>query len=287
MADSAVNPHNTARAKLRRARLRAERLATQHLRTKETQAMPDAAIQIVAHRGNKSVAPENTLPAFAAAIAAGADWIEMDVVLSKDGVAMVIHDETLDGTTSGHGNVGDFSAAQIKLLDAGGHFSPAFAGTTVPTFAEFAALLAGSHRLQLLLEFKGDWSAAEVADVVAIAEAHGLRNRTVLQSFNPVTVLSLFEAAPKWRRGVLTYGDYDGLFELCAKVGSVMLNPDILEVAKDPALIAKIHGAGMQAMVWTANDLDHWELLIKLGADGFITDRPHFLAGWLTAKGLR
>lgn len=243
--------------------------------------------QVVAHRGNKSVAPENTLPAFAAAIAVGADWIEMDIVLSKDGVAMVIHDETLEGTTSGLGKIFDFMAEQIQLLDAGSYFSTAYASTPVPTFTQFAALLAQSTDIKLLLEFKGEWSPQQTKDVIDIAASHGLADRTVLQSFNPVTVRSHFEVAPTWRRGVLTYGDYEGLFELCREVGSIMLNPDIVEVAKDPDIINRIQRAGMQAMVWTANDLEHWQLLIDLKADGFITDRPDFLAGWLTAKNLR
>lgn len=286
MADPEVNPHDTARARLRRGRLRAQRLATQTLLAADKPARSTYQPKVAAHRGNKSVAPENTLPAFAAAIAAGADFIEMDVVRSRDGVAMVIHDDTLDATTSGRGHVSDFTAQEIQLLDAGGHFSPAFAGTPVPTFAEFAALL-GSTRVRLLLEFKGLWSTQEVEQVIQIAAQHGLKDRTVLQSFHPTTVRALYSAAPDWPRGVLTYGNYDGLFDLCREVEATMLNPDVLEVAQYPGLISAIHSAGMRAMVWTANDLDHWELLCNLEVDGIITDRPDFLSGWLAARGLR
>ena len=291
LGSHATNPHNTARARLKRARLRVARTittTTQYVLDTKGSKEARTGPLIIAHRGNRDVAPENTLPAFASAIAAGVDYIEMDVVLSKDGVAMVIHDETLQGTTNGNGKVSQLTAHQIQFLDAGAWFSPAFAGTRVPTFTQFAELMADKvakeKGVQILLEFKGDWTPDQVRTVTDIATAHKLQGRTVLKSFSPTTVRSQFEVAPHWRRGVLTYGDYPGLFELCQEVGATMLNPDILEVAADPTLIAKIHHAGMQAMVWTANDVDHWELLLDLGADGFITDRPQYLAGWLAGR---
>ena len=98
-----------------------------------THAVPLGAC---AHRGDVKHFPENTLPAFAAAVAKGAHMIELDVYLTRDGVPVIIHDSTVDRTTDGTGNVTDFTFAEIRKLDAGSWFDPKFAGTRIPTFQE-------------------------------------------------------------------------------------------------------------------------------------------------------
>jgi len=236
--------------------------------------------QIIAHRGNKSVAPENTLPAFASALRAGTQSIEMDVVLSRDGVAMVIHDETLDGTTSGAGAVAEFTAEQIQALDAGAWFHPAFSGVKVPTFNEFADLMVDAPEVEILLEFKGDWSPSQAQLVVDAVVERGLLERTILQSFSRVSVESLLAIAPGARRGVLTEYDFDELIGLCTAAGICTLNPDVDYVLAHPEFVAAIHDAGMKTMVWTANEPAQWQQLVELSVDGIITDRPDALAGW-------
>ncbi len=110
--------------------------------------------QIFAHRGAKAVAPENTLPAFERALAMGVDGIELDVHCSKDGQLVVIHDESLERTTSGTGKVSDYTAAQLAKIDAGSYFNPAFAGTGVPTLAEVFDLV--GNRCRVNVELKSD-----------------------------------------------------------------------------------------------------------------------------------
>ena len=94
---------------------------------------------IWAHRGASASAPENTLAAFRAAEAAGAAGIELDVHLSADGVPVVIHDETVDRTTDGHGPVAALTLCRLRQLDAGRWFAPAFAGEALPTLEEILA----------------------------------------------------------------------------------------------------------------------------------------------------
>src|SRR6476659_2352139 len=89
------------------------------------------AIQIVGHRGGASVAPENTLPSFEAAWAAGVAWVETDVRLTGDGVPVLLHDATLDRTTTGHGPVSAVAWEELQIVDAGARFAPEFAGTRV------------------------------------------------------------------------------------------------------------------------------------------------------------
>lgn len=120
-------------------------------------------MRVVAHRGNSSVAPQNTLAAFEAAWRAGADAIELDVQLTADRQVVVIHDDTVDATTDGTGPVAGLTLAQVRALDAGGWFSPAFAGQRVPAFDEVVGLLLDRPGIDLLCEVKGAWTPDEAA----------------------------------------------------------------------------------------------------------------------------
>ncbi len=100
-------------------------------------------IQIVAHRGANKVAPENTLSAFKKALAFGADMIEIDVHLTKDHQLIVIHDEELNRTTNGTGNVSDYTLAELRKFDTGSWFSKEFKGEQLPTLSETLELING------------------------------------------------------------------------------------------------------------------------------------------------
>ena len=149
----------------------------------------------VAHRGYAAVAPENTLPAFAAAVRAGATHVEFDVRTTADGVPVVIHDRTVDRTTNGTGHLWDLPYAEVTALDAGSWFSPAFAGLRVPTLAATLDLLAGGAH-QLLLEIKRPATPAEVKAIVELVAERDLLDRTIVQSFDPEIVRLTREAAP-------------------------------------------------------------------------------------------
>ncbi len=105
-----------------------------------TASLP-APAQICAHRGDVSAAPENTLPAFESAVKKGAQQIELDVDLTKDGELVIMHDATVDRTTDGKGKVTELTFAEIRALDAGAKFSEAYRGTRVPTLREALALI--------------------------------------------------------------------------------------------------------------------------------------------------
>src|SRR5690554_3040227 len=92
---------------------------------------------IYAHRGSSGTYPENTMEAFEAALQEGADGIELDIQLTKDGVPVIIHDETVDRTTDGKGWVKDFTFEELQRLDAGSSFHTDYKGATIPSFEEF------------------------------------------------------------------------------------------------------------------------------------------------------
>ena len=113
-------------------------------------------LEVHAHRGGAGLAPENTLAAFRKALELGVDALEVDLHVTRDGVVVVIHDETLDRTTDGRGDVGDLSLEGVKRSDAGGKFAPAFRGERVPSLREVIDLVktSGNGRVRLDLELK-------------------------------------------------------------------------------------------------------------------------------------
>ena len=157
----------------------------------------------IAHRGASSAAPPNTLAAFEKAVELGADGIEFDVHLSADGVPVVIHDFTVDGTTDGSGRVAEMTLAQLEQLDAGSSFDPAFAGERIPTLVQ--VLETCGNRLLLNIELK-DLSLRDSGlerAVIAQVEQRGLGNRVILSSFNPFSLRRAKKIAPRIPVGLL------------------------------------------------------------------------------------
>ncbi|GAA2622180.1 glycerophosphodiester phosphodiesterase [Paractinoplanes durhamensis] len=233
----------------------------------------------VAHRGYSAVAPENTLPAFAAAVRAGATHVEFDVRTTADGVPVVIHDRTLDRTTSGTGHVWDAAAADVRALDAGAWFSPAYTGVRVPTLAETLDLLAEPGPA-LLLEIKPPATLDQVKAIVELVAERGLPARTLVQSFDPEVVGLVRSAAPDVRRGLLRMSFPADAVELARELGVVCCNPPVADVLAAPERVAELAAHGIEVMPWTANDIAQWPALAAAGAAGLITDRLGELTGW-------
>lgn len=239
---------------------------------------------VIAHRGNSAVAPQNTLAAFEAAWRAGADAFELDVQLTADRAVVVIHDEDVDDTTDGTGAVRELTLAEIRRLDAGSWFSPGFAGSRVPTFDEVVQLLLTRPGIDLLCELKGEWSVEDVRLVTGRILDAGLEDRVMVQSFWPSTVAALRDAAPDLRRGLLVAEASDDLLERCQELGVVACNPHGMLLVLQPDLLARLHAAGLQVMVWTLDADEHWAVAVAAGVDAIITDRPDRLRGWLAGR---
>lgn len=242
--------------------------------------------RVVAHRGNSSVAPQNTLAAFEAAWRSGADAIEVDVHRTRDGRVVVIHDDSVDATTDGTGRVADLDADRLRALDAGSWFSPAYAGQRVPTFEEVLGFLVARPGVDLLLELKGPWSAEEAAELIGPVLDAGLGDRVLVQSFWPETVAALAVAAPTVRRGLLVMGPSDDLVERCLDLGVSACNPHGWLLVQHRDLLRRLQAAGMQVMVWTLDEPEQWAAATAAGVDAIITDRPDRLAGWLASQGV-
>jgi glycerophosphoryl diester phosphodiesterase len=250
----------------------------------------------VAHRGYSAVAPENTLPALAAAILGGATHIEFDVRTTADGVPVLIHDRTVDRTTDGSGHIWELTLAELRSLDAGSWFSPAYAGVRVPLLSEALDLLLppdpgvvppptpGDER-QLLLEIKPPANADEVEAIMTMVAERGLRDRTIVQSFDPEVVRLVRKVAPEVRRGLLRLRFEADTVPLAKELDVVCLNPSVADVLADPGTVAELAAAGIEVMPWTANDMAQWPALVEAGVAGLITDRTGELTGWAEPAG--
>jgi glycerophosphoryl diester phosphodiesterase len=238
----------------------------------------------VAHRGYSAVAPENTLPALAAGVLAGATFIEFDVRTTADGVPMVIHDKTVDRTTDGTGAVQELTRDEIGALDAGAWFSPAYAGVSVPLLSEVLDLLVPkAGTIELLLEIKPPTGTGEVEVILGQVREHGLLAHTVVQSFDPDVIRLAGEVMPEVRRGLLRHGFDEDQIAVAKEMGLEYCNPRLSAVLDDPGTVAGLRDCGVGVMPWTANDPGQWPALVEAGVAGLITDHTGTLTGWSAA----
>jgi glycerophosphoryl diester phosphodiesterase len=235
--------------------------------------------QILAHRGAKEVAPENTLPAFAKAIEFNAAGVELDAQLSRDGQLVVMHDFTVDKTTNAQGPVKEFTAAELAALDAGSHFSAEFAGVGVPTLAAVFDLIGDRCRVNVEIKSHDPNGGHEVEALVAMVQERGLYDQVIVSSFNPITLIKMRWADPKIQLGLLYYQQPLPPFLRQAWFTPIM-NPEALHPhysLVDEALVTWAHDRGCAVNVWTVNDVDEAKRLADLGVDAIITDVPDLL----------
>jgi glycerophosphoryl diester phosphodiesterase len=251
----------------------------------DTRAPGESAF-IASHRGGAATAPENTLPAVTAALAAGFDYVEVDVALTADGHAVLMHDKTVDRTTDGHGRLASLTLAQVRALDAGAWFDPAYAGTAVPTFEEFLDTLAGS-RGRAIVELKGMWDAAAVSAAVTAVHDRGLDRRIVLASFDGRTLaLAAAQSRVVSRLLILKQLPAD-VVSAVREAGARGVVVSRKAVLARPGIVDELHAAGARLVVYTLNDDAQWDAVTALGVDGIVTDDPHTLSEWQSADGDR
>ena len=162
--------------------------------------------KIFAHRGSKGTHPENTLASFREAVLVGSDGIELDVHLTKDGQLVVVHDETVDRTTNGTGEIRNLTLAEIKAMDAGSWFKNDFAGEKIPTLDEVLHLLKElNFNGQLNIELKTDIIQYEglVEKCLALQVTESWPFAIVYSSFNPYTLVELKKMKPNQEIGLL------------------------------------------------------------------------------------
>ncbi len=241
--------------------------------------VPVVDAPLIAHRGASAEAPENTLPAVERAAALGARWIETDVRLTADGALVMLHDATLERTTSGCGDVARTPLETIRSLDAGAWVSPDFAGTPVPTLPEFLAAVL-DHELCLQLELKETAGREEelVDGVVAALRAHWPLGRRglFLASFSERCTRLAAEALPEVPRAhAVEFVPRDPAARL-AEARCQILHSQA-EVT-GPGDCARLRDAGIEWAVATVNDAEVARRFLAAGATSVLTDRCDLLA---------
>jgi glycerophosphoryl diester phosphodiesterase len=231
-----------------------------------------------AHRGASSEAPENTIAAFLLAAELGADGIELDVQLSKDGEVVVIHDLWLETTTDGHGPVRARTRAELQELDAGSWFDPIFAQQRIPTLQEVVEAV--GQRLLLNIELK----TASLVDsdlaraVVRIVEENQLLDRVIVSSFNHLALRKVRQLNPRVPIGLLYSPDMS--LPLRRTWLRPLLRPEALHPYHEMIDAEAVRWAkerGYRIHTWTVDDAGTMWQLVRLGVDLIITNRPDLL----------
>lgn len=259
----------------------------------------DEAFLIIAHRGGRELAPENTLPAFRRALSAGADVLEMDIRRSADGHLVVIHDARIDRTTDGRGRVDSLTLAQLQALDAGFHWRDASGslphrgqGIGIPLLEEVFRAFPGQR---MLIEIKPDDSSM-ARDLCATMRAHDMVQRVIVASFHDQVLTAFRTACPEAAtsassREVTVYWILDlirlaGLYKPEFQVLQVPERSHGMRVV-DGRFIRNAHAHGLPVHVWTINEPNEMARLLDLGVDGLITDRPDALRRLLRERAAR
>ncbi len=237
--------------------------------------LPDWPYPIwIAHRGAGKLAPENTLAAFRLGAAHGYRMFECDAKLSADGVVFLMHDATLERTTSGQGIGGDLPWQALSQLDAGSWHSRAYAGETLPTLEALARFCrANGHLLNIEIKPTPGTEAA-TGEAVARLAARLWADAAVpplLTSFKPEALAAAQQTAPELPRGLLVDTLWSGWFEKAQELGCVAVVANY--ALWDSATVGRVHGAGMKCLSYTVNDDWAAQHLLALDTDGIITDR--------------
>jgi glycerophosphoryl diester phosphodiesterase len=230
---------------------------------------------VIAHRGASYDAPENTLAAFALARKQGADGVELDTSLSKDGVPVVIHDLSLDATTNGAGLVRNYTLKQLKEFDAGSHYDFAFRHETIPTLDEVFETV--GHDMVINVELKTDAIRANGLEpnVLTVIRRHNASGRVIVSSFNPFALRRFHAIAPDIPIGYL----YAAGSSLPYRFGWFMFalphqarHPE--QVLVDKEFMAWARANNFRVNTWTVDAPERIRELRDLGVDAIITNRP-------------
>lgn len=234
----------------------------------------------MAHRGAPAVEAENTLPAFEAAVRAGADAVELDVRLSADGVVVVMHDPLVDRTTDGSGLVRDLTLAQLGALRI---ITTDGSATKVPTLEETLRALSGRVAVDLELkqlpgepDFEPDGEPLVDATLAVLAEV-GFEGAVLLSSFDPVAIASVRSLAPQLPTGLLVAPQIDVRVAttFARGQGHPWVLPSVAAVeAAGAGYVEEAHAGGMRVGTWIVDEPARALALLRAGVDAVATNDP-------------
>ena len=232
-----------------------------------SQYTPEAEPVITAHRGDSIRAPENTLAAFSAAIAAHASFSELDVQRTRDGLVVVLHDGDLMRMAGDPRKIGELTAVELATIDVGRKFGAAFRGEHVPSLEAVIALARGRMKVNVELKYNGP-DPGLAAAVVEVLRRNNFLDQVVITSLSAAALKQIKAIEPRLTTGMI----------IAAAVGDVArADADFLSLNSaraTPAVIGRAHAAGKQVHVWTVNRAEVMLRMIERGVDNIITDDP-------------
>lgn len=228
--------------------------------------------KIYAHRGSRGTHPENTLASFKEALRVGADGIELDVHLSKDGQVLVIHDETIDRTTNGEGLVKDLTCDQLRTYSAGAWFHPAYQDEKIPLLKEvFHLLIDHNFKGDLNIELKTDQINYEglVQKCLDLQSECYLPFSIIYSSFNPETLKEVKQLDAEQEVAFLFYGEYGFDVDFGqTRIEGWHPSFELLEESIEK------NQAGRPLRFWTVNSLSDMDQCLTHSVDTLMTDYP-------------
>ena len=241
---------------------------------------------IVAHRGYSGCYPENTMLSFQKAVEAKTDEIELDVQLTKDHQVVVIHDERVDRTTDGVGNVRDYTLKEIQTLDASKAGNGQFSSQRIPSFEEYCEWASGQPVVTNIELKTGIVYYPDIEQkTIDILEKYQLVGKVMFSSFNHLSLVNAKQICPEipvgalvGKNGIVNAGFY------CKKFGFEFYHPSY--EALDDEKVKEIHDHGILMNVWTVNGMCELEKLQRWGVRGVITNFPTVCRAYVRGLGL-
>ena len=242
-------------------------------------------VNIWAHRGASTKAPENTLPAFREAIRAGADGLELDVHLTADGEVAVTHDPVIDRVSDGHGRVDSYTLEALRRFN----FSKVLPGygevTRIPTLADVYELAAPAG-VHVNVEIKNEEMryAGIEEKLTALARTYGMEERVIYSSFNHYTLMRMravnpgAKVAPLYMAGIYEPEQY------ALRIGAAAIHP-MYPSALMPGLVAQCRAAGVDVNVWTVDEEKLAMGMVQAGVSGIITNEPEKMLALVRGMG--
>lgn len=234
--------------------------------------------QVWAHRGasgwDKQYAPENTMPAFIKACEMGADGIELDVQLTKDGEIVIIHDETVDRVSNGTGWVKDYTLNEIRKLNFA-KLHPEYGFTTIPTLQELFQFMS-KNKILINIELKTGliFYPRLEEKVLELVEKMNMSSRIIYSSFNHYSLKKIDELTHgEARTGILLCEQLVDIANYAKKLGACAVHIP-MNVVKHPGFIDECQKNNLKIHVWTVDNKMDMKKLCRLGVDAFITDCP-------------
>ena len=230
-------------------------------------------VAIQAHRGASAYAPENTLPAFKLAVEMGADGIECDIHLSRDGKFVVCHDDTVNRTSNGTGRICDKSLNEIKALDFGAKFDPKFAGTAAPTLEEMLDVVKVMKVINIEIKrFEHEMGLdASLNLFYSILGKYGVLPKTIVSSFDKIALKRL-KQLHKDVYTCLLYNRMKSPAATAQKLGCSAIHPHYAYLSK--RTVNSAHARGLKVNCWTVDEPSDLARMIAVGCDGIITNKP-------------